>query len=1286
MFKTKPLVICAVILITIFGAKNSTGSPYENLNTVGDWELETDKGSNTNPLDLKFVFVKFPNSYAGSPEDTMITDIVDSLLANVEELFHYQSNGSFEVNCTIIPVPGDTTASLMWTADSLSGDYNSPTTCPTNFIDCWAEADTCNPAPSPYSYDAELPAEILSKIQQAYDSEFGDGNWESPISGSDGVVFIFIPGEMPDGSNGSPVVGGNAGSASTPVRMCDVLNGIFQGEPPLESIGPSSEKRLCGVVANWWAWNDLGGAITAVVHEWGHKLGLHHPPGSGSSSNPYLLCNFGAYSIMRAGIMGNGQKEREFTHWAKMRLGWVDTVEITNSVRNIELKDVREENTIFAVPIRGNDTTFTLPYGSFPEIEWRVREYFLVAYQTGDYPWYGASDFGVFIWHVVEKEYEYLDDYYFNGCLQRFEGEIVRFSDPMPEILDLEIATGLYSDPSDYPGYWNIPNPISGVDTMDDWNDEDTGVRRTGYYNYPGSGNDLFNLGEAEEFSFRAGNSNPTTAGYQWPPVLPFTIWNRTFPQNAPNSILIKIKETTGNGVVLDILLAPEENILTPSGGEIIAVGEEFEITWEKEYTIDQPDGIIDFVDIYFNPGPGQSDVLIDTGVEATDGQYTWIPTAADIFSEGKIKIIYNNINDSSHVGEDESDGTFEIIPAPIATFSDVSSQTGLSFTGNPYSSIPLDFDGDGIKDLFVSISDDVSVLNKGQSVSPTGVPLFSSYSGEFSDQALAYRGVSYSDFDNDGDEDLFLSHRVKSKLFRYDSPNYVDVTDSLGIGILADNSTCASWGDFDRDGWLDLYVVRAITFSDSLVLADPPITTNGGPHHRLFRNNVGSGGGFVDVTLSAGLDGVAIKGSLSASWVDFDQDGDQDLFVANNQLIPGGQYGINSLLFVNQDDGTFLEQYDAIIGAQLPLVTAACWVDIDNDNDFDLLMSGDNYAPIIFFNDGAAGFLSQTPLRIDSNEGHSGLTLFDHDLDGRNDVLLLSNDDQASCRFFSNQEVSGSLVFVENTTNVGLTDIGRVLGSVATDFTNDGDSDLFLGKPLSGGKYFFKTETAAGSDPLGRNYVKVLLSSPYFANNRSGIGAVVTVTGGSLIQTQMVDGGSGRGSQNDRELTFGLGAYASTVTATVRWPGGNVQNNVPLVVSNQTSETVNTIMDDTAPIVSAASAISVFNPSTGKMDWTFSWETDVSCDPSLDKLTFDQSGISNPCWPGWTTVTPTTAGVDHSYNAKPGGGYTHEFKLYNIDCIAKCSFRYYMTSGAGTALNSCSPITKGIKICPTGP
>jgi len=439
-------------------------------------------------------------------------------------------------------------------------------------------------------------------------------------------------------------------------------------------------------------------------------------------------------------------------------------------------------------------------------------------------------------------------------------------------------------------------------------------------------------------------------------------------------------------------------------------------------------------------------------------------------------------------------------------------------------------------------------------------------------------------------------------------------------------------------------------------------------------------------VTISSGLGGVANLGSLSTSWVDFDQDGDQDLFVSNNQPIPNAQGGLGGLLFVNQDDGTFLEEFDSRIGVQLPLVTSQQWADIDNDNDFDLLISGDFYEPIIFFNDGVNGFLSQTPLHIGSNEGHNSLDIFDHDLDGRSDVILLSNDDQRPSRFFSNLAVLGGFAFVENTSNVGLTDLGRVLGSVATDFTNDGDPDLFLGKPLSGGKFFFKTETTGGSDPLGRNYVKVLVSSPYFANNRSGIGAVVSVTAGTLTQTQMVDGGSGRGGQNDRELTFGLGDYSSTVTATVRWPGGNLQSNVPLVISDQTSEAINIIVDDTAPIVSNVSASYVFNPATGKLDWTFSWETDVSCDPTLDKLTFDQGGIPNPCWPGWTTVTPATAFVDHSYKAKPGGGYTHEFQLHNIDCIAKCSFRYYVTSGAGSALNSCSPITKGVKVCPTAP
>jgi len=189
-----------------------------------------------------------------------------------------------------------------------------------------------------------------------------------------------------------------------------------------------------------------------------------------------------------------------------------------------------------------------------------------------------------------------------------------------------------------------------------------------------------------------------------------------------------------------------------------------------------------------------------------------------DHFTQGQVNRIYaaleNNVED---IGD--------VLLVPDAQFADVSSQTGLNFDGTPYSSISLDFDGDQKKDLFVSISENASVLNKGQSINPNGAPVFLPQFSAFSDTSLGYRGVVCADYDNDGDEDLFLSRGSKSKIFRFDPPNYVDVTDSLGIGLLADNSTCASWGDFDRDGWLDLYVVRAITFSDPPEYPDPPQT-----------------------------------------------------------------------------------------------------------------------------------------------------------------------------------------------------------------------------------------------------------------------------------------------------------------------------------------------------------------------------------------------------------------------------------------------------------------------------
>lgn len=614
-----------------------------------------------------------------------------------------------------------------------------------------------------------------------------------------------------------------------------------------------------------------------------------------------------------------------------------------------------------------------------------------------------------------------------------------------------------------------------------------------------------------------------------------------------------------------------------------------------------------------------------------------------------------------------------------FAKFTDISEDTGLNYEGSPYSGNALDFNGDPHKDLLVTISDGPSHLKSGLQLLPNGSPHFAN-DNFFPDGNVGLRGVSAADFDNDGDEDLFVASASAPKLLRNDDGSFVDVTPSMNLNGSANESVAAAWGDFDRDGWLDLFVVRTTTFSE------PPLVAGGGMQHRLFRNETHLGNGFVDVTTEAGLGGVATIGSLSASWVDIEGDGDQDLFLVNNMELPVGPGGFGCMLFVNQDDGTFNEELGERFPFELPSMVGERWMDIDNDADLDLVLCSSYYNPVIFYNDGNGYFNGDNSVApLVAPGGHSGLQVFDHDLNGTQDLLFTPKDSQDPSRLFVTVLGGDLPVFLENTSLVGLNAPGAVLGSTAADYTNDGDCELFLGKPISQGGFFFKTELQDGSDSLGKNYVKIMLSSPYGANVTNGVGSRVILTAGTHTQIQQVDGGSGRGGQNDRELIFGLGDFSGPVTATVHWLGGNIQEDVPLIISNQSSgETINTITDDTDPAISEVSASFTVNPVTLKIDWIFSWETDVSCKASLDQVEFDQVGIPTPCWPGWTTVNPATPDVDHVYAAKQGGGYIHKLKISNQDCTPACSFRFLVSSGTDQAQVQSSAVFKRVKICPS--
>ncbi len=169
-----------------------------------------------------------------------------------------------------------------------------------------------------------------------------------------------------------------------------------------------------------------------------------------------------------------------------------------------------------------------------------------------------------------------------------------------------------------------------------------------------------------------------------------------------------------------------------------------------------------------------------------------------------------------------------------------------------------------------------------------------------------------------------------------YPRVTLIDVTASVGIDfhhfsgerssqLPEDMGSGAAWGDFDNDGWQDLYVVGA---AGPLTMTDDEVAS-ALTHSRLFRNN--GDGTFTDVTMSTG---VGFKGwGMGAEWADADNDGWIDLFVT--------AYGSNTF-YHNNGDGTFTDRTDAA-GLRAPhaLWASAAWSDYDRDGHVDLYVTG---------------------------------------------------------------------------------------------------------------------------------------------------------------------------------------------------------------------------------------------------------------------------------------------------------------------------------------------------------
>ncbi len=241
------------------------------------------------------------------------------------------------------------------------------------------------------------------------------------------------------------------------------------------------------------------------------------------------------------------------------------------------------------------------------------------------------------------------------------------------------------------------------------------------------------------------------------------------------------------------------------------------------------------------------------------------------------------------------------------------------------------DVDGDGYYDIFTTTSRRAWLYrNRGDGT-------FEDATGGFGIDAPANStGPLFFDYDRDGDPDLFLGYvgwRVDGvpqgqslRLLRNEGgKRFVDVTDAVGLGnqYLEAFSACAS--DVDGDGWLDLYI-SAYNRLDAEYPNSWYRATNGSPN-ALFHNREGR---FVDIAAEAGVAGTGW--SYAASFADFDEDGDEDLYVAND-------YGDNSL-YRNEGSLRFRD-----VAAELGVLDTGngmgvTWGDLDNDGRLDLYVS----------------------------------------------------------------------------------------------------------------------------------------------------------------------------------------------------------------------------------------------------------------------------------------------------------------------------------------------------------
>ncbi|WP_442887751.1 VCBS repeat-containing protein [Congregicoccus parvus] len=437
------------------------------------------------------------------------------------------------------------------------------------------------------------------------------------------------------------------------------------------------------------------------------------------------------------------------------------------------------------------------------------------------------------------------------------------------------------------------------------------------------------------------------------------------------------------------------------------------------------------------------------------------------------------------------------------------------------------------------------------------------------------HQGAAWVDVNNDGRLDLYLCRFAAPNLLWVNNGDgtFSEEAEERGLALV-DASGMASFCDYDRDGWLDVYVQTSMLDA---------VQGPGGRPDRLLRNS--GDGRFVDVTDEAGISREPTAGH-SAVWWDFDADGWPDLYVANDYAVP-------DRLYRNNGDGTFTDVIDAAVPTMPYYSMGADFGDVNNDGRLDFLVAdmrptghekdqrgmavsrslnkenvpGDPRAPQIMRN---MLYLNTGTGRMEEAAWTAGLAATDWtwsvrfedlDNDGRVDLHVTNG----MIREYHNVDVLqrimgveslqaqraamrsspvlseanlayrnlGDLRFEEVGAAWGLDEVGVSFGAAFGDLDGDGDLDL-VHVNYEGAVSVYRNDSADGG--------RVVLELRGRESNRFGLGAVVRLESESGVQVRALGSSRGYLSTSEPVVHFGLGTDDRIERLTVSWPSGYEQ------------------------------------------------------------------------------------------------------------------------------------------------